>query len=226
MAYGRRYRKKGRRSYRKTFRRSSKRRGYRKRDYTPTIKLEWYGSVNTSGSTTSSDLRFSDGTNSYTNRLPYNFCFDTNGTWGKYKDLYTMYKITGASTEFSMTRHPSDLDAIWNPSPVIGIAHFPTEIAATFGANATTIKQMDHYQTIVPNSTGLKRFYQRFPNNYISNRPSYVGIGTWNNNADYNSQVGMVAVLTLNGAMPQTGSISTFGYIKLTLYVKFGGKRV
>jgi len=90
MAYGRRYRKKGRRNFRRTFRRSTKRRGYRKKDYTPTIKLEWYGSVNLGGSVTQSDIKFTDSTNSYTNRIPYGFCFDTNGTWGSYKDLYSM----------------------------------------------------------------------------------------------------------------------------------------
>lgn len=230
MAYGKKKQRRYKRS--KRYSRRTKRKGFRKRDYTPSVKLEQYFIVGTS-TVNSSTIAFSTGSNNYVAAVPYLSCFDDNGTWGKYKSNYGTYKITGVSVEFGFTKDMATTEQLFTTMPYIAGAHFPSE-DATYTPSTNVIKQIDNQVNISPRSLSVTRNYQRFPTNYISNKLTRVGIGVWNAVTEASAQMGVFGLAVVNGAVtisnipgsPPSFTPSPFGYLKLCLYVKFGSKRI
>lgn len=231
MAYGRKYRKKNRRGKR-TMRRS-KRKGFRRRDYTPSVKLEAFYTVGTS-SVNSSNIIFTTGGSTFTNACPYVASFDLNGTWGKYSNNYSIYKVTGASCEWGFTRDPLTLEGLFNTMPYIAGVHFPAE-APNFTTTPAVIRQVDNSFNISPKITGMARNYIRYPTNYINNKLNAVGIGTWNSVGDASSQMGVICFGPINGAYAINNTVSggnpafsqtSFAFVKVSVYVRFGSKRI
>lgn len=228
MAYGKRRQRKYKRS--KRYSRRTKRKGFRRRDFTPSIKLEQYFTVGTylAGS---SSLQFSTSTSTFVNSVPYTSCFDDNGTWGKYKNNYGTYKITGVAIEFGFTKDLNTTEVLFTTMPYLAGAHFPSE-DSSYAPSSAVIKQIDNTVNISPRSLGMTRHYQRFPSNYISNKLTRVGIGVWNSVTEFASQMGVFGmgivnnVTAVNNLPGPAFSAQAFAYLKISLYVRFGSKRI
>lgn len=224
MAYGKRFKKYGKRKSFKKFR--GRKRGYLRRDYTPSLKLECFTSIRSSAGT--GVVSIFDATDTVPSTawkagyLNFKNCFDNNGTWGKFKDNYSTYKISGVSYEVGYGLDTQILNSVYAPTPLFGVACFPTEVDAAPGISIASVKQMDNVLSLGPRDTRKTKFI-RFPDNYVTS-VNAAGVGTWNPVAQSANQVGQIYMTALSAAVAQ--NTTSFGYIKLCLYVKFGGKKI
>lgn len=234
MPYGRKYK---RRSFKKrTFKRFAKRKGYRKKDYTPVVKVEQYYFVkigtDAGSGNGNSHLYFTptEGVNEYTNVIAFsNVIGSATGSFSKYSSNYGTYKVIGCGIEFTWSKEMATISGSFADSsvPFIGCTIFPAETNA-LTPTAIMLKQQDQFFQVPPR-LGTFRKYQRYPPSYINNTLSAVGVGTWNSVTNKDVQLGAVAIMnvsenkTNNGA---PGARVTVGYVKVNIYVRFGSKKI
>ena len=237
MAYGRKY-KKRRFTKKRTYRRR-RRGGFRRKDYTPVIKVEQYyvcqNVVYQTSASATGNIMFktvNNGSESL-NYISYaSILTDDSGTFSKYKNNYGTYKITGCAVEWTWAKDMTTLEnqIFKNGLPFIGMCHYPAEPSG-FIPSPVSMRQQDQFQQIQP-KTGKYTSYQRFPNGYINNTLSNVGVGTWNTMTNITAQLGGVAIANVTGVIPpsvQDGGPTlqiTFAYVKVNLYIKFGSKKI
>lgn len=226
--YGNRFRFKRKAKKFRRFKRFNRKKGYKRKDYTPVVKLEAYYIVRTSNTANTSSLNFDinglGDTTGKEGKIPYTDMLDVNGTWGKYKDFYTQYMITGASAEFCITKDGNYLDSIYNVQPIIACVNYPA-YDFSYVPTPQEVRQMDNSYVIPPKINGVSRYYQRYPRNYLPTNLSKVGIGVWNTITNSNNQNGIFTMQILNNASSASTKVN-FAYLKFCLYVRFGGKKI